>query len=158
MFPYTEYNKVIFMHKDIHFQCLIGLYRAAPINGFYQPEMQLEERIARIEIETKEKMHHTLGFIHGSVYFKMLDDAAYFAAQTTEREHFLLTSDFRIDLIRPFQLGRIVATGTVQHVGKKDILAHSELRCSKGKLLATGVGKFTRSTWLLAKQEAYTQP
>ena len=90
-----------------HYQALLRLYQLAPINQFYKPTMALDKGTARIDIEATASMHHTGGFVHGSVYFKMLDDAAYFAAQTLETEFFLVTADYRIDLIRPFDQGHI---------------------------------------------------
>ena len=138
-----------------HNEALIRLYQVAPINQFYKPTMTLEEGHARIEIQATASMHHTGGFVHGSVYFKMLDDAAYFAAHTLEQDFFLVTADFRIDLIRPFAQGKIHACGVVQHQGKKDILATATLHAENGKLLATGTGRFSRSTWPLAEQSGY---
>ena len=140
-----------------HYQALIRLYQVAPINQFYKPTMTLDKGTARIDIQATSNMHHTGGFVHGSVYFKMLDDAAYFAAQTLEREFFLVTADFRIDLIRPFAQGGIYACGAIQHQGKKDILATATLHSEKGKLLATGTGRFSRSAWPLARQSGYSE-
>lgn len=139
-----------------HFQGLQRLYQAAPINRFYQPQMVVSSGTARIEITAHAAMHHTGGFTHGSVYFKMLDDAAYFAAQTIEEEFFLVTADFRIDLVRPFAQGVIFSQGKVQHAGRKDILASANLYSENGKLLATGTGRFSRSNWLLVNQVGYT--
>ena len=99
--------------------------------------------------------HHSAGGLHGSVYFKMLDDAAFFAANSIDTERFVLTADFRVDLIRPFAVGEIVATGEIVHVGRTAILAKAELHCSKGKLLATGSGRFARSELPLNEASGY---
>ena len=143
------------MSRDPHFQGLIDIYQAAPINEFYRPVMFLEDRKSQIEIDVTDKMYHTFGFMHGSVYFKMLDDAAYFASHTIEKEFFLLTVDFRIDFTRPFRSGRIIAHGIVQHVGKKDILARADVYDTKDRILATGVGRFTRSNMSLNDLKPY---
>jgi acyl-coenzyme A thioesterase PaaI-like protein len=72
------------MNQEKHFRCLESIYAAAPINEFYNPEMEVREGEATIEIEISEKLHHSAGAVHGSVYFKMLDDAAFFAANSLE--------------------------------------------------------------------------
>ncbi len=142
------------MEREQHLQYLKQMYRAAPINEFYRPTMELAQGRSTIAIETNDSMYHTFGFVHGSVYFKMLDDAAYFAAHTLEKEYFLLTADFRTDFIRPFQSGSIVCEGSVEHVGRKDILARAVLRAND-KVLATGTGRFSRSNWTLKGQGFY---
>ena len=73
---------------------------------------------------------------HGSVYFKLLDDAAFFAANSIEFDVFVLTSDFHIRLLRPVSEGVLTATGKVIHSGRRNILAHSELHSEDGNLIA----------------------
>ena len=117
-----------------HHRGLERIYLAAPINQFFQPSLSIESGRATIHMTVRSDFHHTAGAMHGSVYFKALDDAAYFASHTIEREHFLLTVDFRIDFTRPFRNGRIIARGVVQHIGKTDILARADLYDLKDKL------------------------
>ena len=71
-----------------HLKNLINIYNIAPINKFYKPKMNLSLGKSKIEIEVKNNFFHTGGSVHGSVYFKMLDDAAYFASQTHEKKKF----------------------------------------------------------------------
>ena len=66
--------------RDKHHICLENMYLAAPINRIYLPKIEVLEAEAKIEIQLSENYFHTAGAVHGSVYFKMLDDAAYFAA------------------------------------------------------------------------------
>ena len=138
-----------------HYQALISMYYSAPLNRFYEPTLSIAEGTATVSCDIDEKFHHSAGAMHGSVYFKLLDDSAFFAANSLDFEHFGLTADFRIDLLRPFSTGRIEATGTVIQAGRKDILARSELFDQKGKLLATGIGRFSRSTMPLKDQLGY---
>ena len=55
------------------------MYAAAQINDFYKPSMKVAKGEATISIEASDKHHHSAGAVHGSVYFKMLDDVAFFA-------------------------------------------------------------------------------
>ena len=128
-----------------HFDKLIRMYAKAPINEFYQPHMQLEKAKSVISLTITPKMLHSGHGVHGSVYFKLLDDAAFFAANSIETQFFVLTSDFHIRLLRPIAQGKLIATGWVAHAGRKNILAHAELRDDLGNLISSGQGCFTRS-------------
>ena len=121
------------------------MYAKAPINVFYQPKMIVEEGQAVINMTITDQMHHSARGVHGSVYFKLLDDAAFFAANSIELDVFVLTSDFHIRLLRPVSKGILTSTGQVMHSGRKNILAHSELHDENGRLIGCGQGSFSRS-------------
>jgi len=140
--------------KD-HYAKLIRMYVKAPINAFYKPHMIIEDRKATITMTISTKMHHSARGVHGSVYFKLLDDAAFFAANSIETTCFVLTSDFHIRLLRPIVSGMLIATGWVSHAGRKNILAHAELRDEQGTLISTGQGSFTRSSMPLNPECGY---
>ena len=46
------------------------MYLAAPINRFYLPSIEVEDKKATISISVDEKMFHSARGVHGSVYFK----------------------------------------------------------------------------------------
>ena len=89
------------MTKDPHFVALEKMYLAAPINAFYRPRIDVSDSEATIELEVSSKLFHAADAVHGSVYFKVLDDAAFFAANSLEREVFVLTTSFTTYLTRP---------------------------------------------------------
>lgn len=138
-----------------HYSKLIQMYAKAPINAFYNPHMTIEDGKAIITIEVTPKMHHSARGVHGSVYFKLLDDAAFFAANSIETKFFVLTSDFHIRLLRPVVSGTLIATGWVSHAGRKSILAYAELRDEQGTLISTGQGSFARSSMPLNSECGY---
>lgn len=138
-----------------HHRGLERIYLAAPINQFFQPSLSIESGRATIHMTVRPDFHHTAGAMHGSVYFKALDDAAYFAANSMEETFFLLTADYRVDFLRPIVTGVITATGRVTNPGRKDILAEAELHDEKGRLLAKGIGRFTRSNIVLSDMPSY---
>ena len=144
------------LSPDQHYRALINMYLRAPNNEYYQPTLEISEASATITCQIVEKFHHIAGAMHGSVYFKLLDDSAYFAANSLDFEYFVLTADYRVDLIRPFITGLVTARGSVVQAGRKDILAKSELFDENGKLLATGIGRFARSSWRLDTIPEYT--
>ena len=67
------------MPENNHFRALENMYAAAPINRIFLPKMTVSEGEAVIEIELFKQYHHCGGAVHGSVYFKMLDDSAFLA-------------------------------------------------------------------------------
>ena len=47
---------------------------------------------ARITFTIDERVFHAAGAAHGTSYFKMLDDAAFYAANSLVTDRFLLTT------------------------------------------------------------------
>ena len=140
---------------DDHFRRLEQLYRTAPINAFYEPELRISEGAAELSIEIHPKMHHAIGAVHGSVYFKVLDDSAFFAANSLETEVFLLTASFNIHLIRPVSTGRITAHGRLTERTGRVFFAESKLLDDAGNVIGTGSGTFMRSKLALGPESGY---
>ena len=93
--------------------------------------------------------------MHGSVYFRMLDDAAFFAVQSIVEDVFVLTATFNIHLFRPVRSGIIRSIGNVQFKSQGLFVAGSRLYDEHEKLLASGSGQFVKSKTLLNKQIGY---
>ena len=133
------------MTKDPHFVALENMYLAAPINSFYHPTIEVSEGEASIEMEVTKKYFHAANATHGSVYFKMLDDAAFFAANSLEREVFVLTSSFTTYFTRPVVSGRLRAEGKVVHQSRSQFIAEAVLYDESGKEAGRGSGIFVRA-------------
>jgi len=131
-----------------HFQLLTNIYAAAPISGLIN--------VHKIEFDEKgdttlsgfvpDKKHcHTMGALHGSCYFKLLDDAAFFAAQARETKCFVLTVSFNIILMKPILPGtELTCKGNVTSNSKSVIVADSQLYTTDGTLVASGTGTFMK--------------
>ena len=143
------------MNKDKHFIALENMYLAAPINTIYKPRIVVSEGQSEIEMELKESYFHAAGAVHGSVYFKMLDDAAFFAANSLEREVFVLTTSFTIYLTRPVSSGTMRAIGKVVNSTKSQFLAESIGYNSEGKEIARGSGVIVMGKFKLAEAFGY---
>lgn len=100
-------------NKNDHFKKLESMYLAAPINKFYLPEIEVSDKKAKITIKVDPKMYHSAQGVHGSVYFKMLDDAAYFAVNSVETEFFVLTTSFTTKLTKVVTAGSLTAIGEI---------------------------------------------
>ena len=143
------------MNDQSHYRSLETMYKAAPINAFYLPEILVENGKSEIAIEVSEKLFHSARAVHGSVYFKMLDDAAFFAANSLETDYFVLTTSFTTYLTRPVSDGRLRSVGKVVNRTKSQFIAESIVYDSAGNELGRGNGIFVRSKMLLSDAMGY---
>ena len=146
------------MSTSDHYRRLESMYQAAPVNAFYHPEMTVSEGEAEITIELSDKYHHSAGAVHGSVYFKMLDDAAFFAANSLEPDVFVLTASFTTYLTRPVVDGKLIATGKVVSETKSQFIAEAVVSDEHGNEVGRGNGIFVRSKMPLDTAKGYNQP
>ena len=142
---------------EIHHRALESMYLAAPINRFYRPRIGIGDGVAWIEGEASEDFHHSGGAVHGSVYFKMLDDAAFFAAGSLETEFFVLTTSFTCYLTRPVSSGLLRAEGKAVSSNRTQILAEAVLYDGQGREIGRGNGLFVRSKMPLRDARGYGQ-
>lgn len=141
--------------KSEHFQQLINMYQAAPINAFYHPTMTISEGTAEIQIPLKPEFHHSAGAVHGSVYFKLLDDAAFFAANSLEPEFFVLTTSFTTYLTRPVSDGAMKAVGRVVNQNKSQFIVESIVYDEQEREIGRGNGIFVRGKFRLTDALGY---
>lgn len=144
------------MEQTTHFESLVRMHDAVKVNEFYKPTLVVSEGAAEIEIELTEKYHHAAGGVHGSVYFKMLDDAAWYAANSLETEYFLVTVSFTTYITRPVSSGKMKAVGKVVNKNKSQFISESVVYDSEGREIGRGNGVFVRSKAPLADAQGYT--
>ena len=143
------------MPLENHFRKLERMYQIAPVNEFYKPVMVISEGEAEIKIKVEKKHFHAANAVHGSVYFKMLDDAAFFAANSFVDDVFVLTVSFNIHLVRLVDKGVIRAVGTVKYKSKNLFVAEAVLYNEEGKIISFGTGNFMRSKMALTGMVGY---
>ena len=143
------------MDHQQHHRALERIYLAAPINDFFHPTIEVAEGQARITAPVQEAFFHIAGAAHGSVYFKMLDDAAYFAVASQERECFVVTTSFTTYLTRPISSGELHCEGRVVNSNRSQWIAEAVLRDGKGREIGRGNGVFVRSKKRLAELPSY---
>ena len=140
-----------------HFKKLRNMYLQANINTmiFDTTTCSISQKKSEISLNITEKYFHALSAIHGSVYFKLLDDAAFFAASSVVEDVFVLTTSFTINITRPVSQGTVKAIGNVRFESNNLIVAESSLYNSEGKEIAFGTGNFAKSKILLKDTEGY---
>lgn len=139
-----------------HYQALKAMYVNGPINQFFRPAIHIEEGTAEIRMAVRPDLHHAAHAAHGAVYFKVLDDAAFFAVQSLVSETFVLTASFTVYFLAPVTGGEMVATGRVVHQSKRLFLAESVIDVD-GRTVARGNGSFMRSAVKLEAEIGYVR-
>ena len=139
-----------------HFKSLENMYLMAPANKIYLPKILIKDSKSIISIDVKEDFFHTAGAVHGSVYFKLLDDSAFFAVNSLEQEVFVLTVSFTTYITRPVSQGKMEAIGKVVNKNKSQWIAES-IVYNDDKEVARGSGIFIRSKILLDDIKGYSK-
>ena len=138
-----------------HYRRLERMYLAAPINEFYKPAIRISRGAAEITVNVEARFFHAANAIHGSVFFKSLDDAAFFAVSSLVEDNFVLTSTFNLYLLAPVSAGLIRSEGRVVRGGGSSFLAESVLYNSRDEEIARGSGMFVKSKVKLAPEMGY---
>lgn len=139
-----------------HYRALEQLYAAAPINQLFDSRLNIPGAgEARISFVVDERHFHAAGAAHGTSYFKMLDDAAFYAANSLVTDRFLLTTQFSLVLTRPLAAGPVVAEGRWVSGQRRVFIAEARLVDAGGEEVARGTGTFMRSRIPLATLPGY---
>ncbi|WP_324828931.1 PaaI family thioesterase [Qipengyuania zhejiangensis] len=139
-----------------HYRALESLYASAPVNSLFASELEIVgEGQARLTFDVTEASYHAAGAAHGTIYFKMLDDAAFYAANTLATDRFLLTTSFNLHFTKPVRKGKVVAEGRWVSGRKRVFVAESRLVDAEGDEIGRGTGTFMRSRIALSSLPGY---
>ena len=139
-----------------HHRALESLYAAAPINQLFESRLEIDAPgSARIHFMLDRRYYHAAGATHGTAYFKMLDDAAFYAANTLVTDRFLLTTAFNLLFTKPLRDGPVTAEGRWISGHRRVFVAEARLIDASGEEAARGTGTFMRSQIALATLPGY---
>ena len=139
-----------------HYHALERLYASAPVNRLFASRLTIEgEGRSRIAFEVTPETHHAAGAAHGTIYFKMLDDAAFYAANTLVTDRFLLTTSFNLNFTRPIREGPVIAEGRWLSGRRRVLVAEAWLTDAEGEMIGRGTGTFMRSHIALSSLAGY---
>lgn len=139
-----------------HYQRLEQMFHSAPIQGSLPgARMTVSEGKAEYVLDINEGYFHAAQAMHGAIYFKMLDDSAYFAAASLEMEYFILTRSYNIHFRRPVEADTLKAVGEVISTEKDGFTAKSTIYNGQGKVVAQGEGIFVKGPKLLSSLPGY---
>ena len=140
---------------DAHHRALERLYAGAAINRLFPSTLTIDAPgEATIDFQVDEGHFHAAGAVHGTAYFKMLDDAAFYAANSRVPDRFLLTTAFNVFFTRPLAPGPVRALGRWVSGHKRVLVAEARL-LADGEEVARGTGTFMTSRIALASLPDY---
>ena len=140
-------------------RALEALYASAPINALFESRIELPEAgrsVIRFPVE--EQSFHAARAAHGTLYFKMLDDAAFYAANGLVSDRFLLTTAFNLHFTKPMKSGEALAEGRWISGRRRVFVAEARIVDSSGEECARGTGTFLRSHIALTSLGGYRAP
>ncbi|WBY16939.1 PaaI family thioesterase [Erythrobacteraceae bacterium WH01K] len=142
-----------------HYRALERLYSSAPVNNLFRSRLHIEEEgRARLVFHVTPDAYHAAGAAHGTIYFKMLDDAAFYAANTIVTDRFLLTTSFNLHFTKPVKEGEVIAEGKWVSGRRRVLVAESRLIDHEGDEIGRGTGTFMRSHIPLSGLPGYESP
>jgi acyl-coenzyme A thioesterase PaaI-like protein len=148
-------QSAVSMTGEEHYRRLERMYLAAPINEFFKPTIKIGRGTAEIRVEIDKRFFHGAGAAHGAVYFKSLDDAAFFAVSSLVEDRFVLTSNFNLYMLAPVSAGVVRSVGKVVSGGGSSFLAESVLYSDQEVEIARGSGMFVKSKVRLDPEMGY---
>ena len=125
------------------------MYHDAPINTTVPSRLSVSEGRAEVRLTVDSSFHHAAHALHGSLYFKALDDAAYFAANSIVTNALVLTATFELELLGMIRCETIRAVGVMERREGRKIWARAELFDDQEELMARGSGLFVVGKWAL---------
>lgn len=140
-----------------HFRKLERMYLAAPINTqvYEGISIAISKEHAELTLNIGPKYHHAAHAMHGSVYFKMLDDAAFFAVNSIVEDVFVYTVSLNVQLLRPVASGLVRSVGELKFKSTNLFVADSELFDERNKPVGRATGNFMRSRIALTEEIGY---
>ena len=144
------------MGADSHFRALETLYCSAPVNRLFESRLAITGAgHSEIFFTVHPQSFHAAAAAHGTLYFKMLDDAAFYAANTLVTDRFLLTTAFNLHFTKPMRAGEARAEGRWISGKRRVFVADARLIDAEGEEAARGTGTFMRSRIPLASLPGY---
>ena len=140
---------------ETHCRGLERMYATAPCNAAFRTGIEVDDGRAVIRLDAEPGHVHGGGGVHGHVLFKMLDDAAYFAASSRVREALVLTVEFHVRFLRPVREGRLLSEGRIVQRSRRLVVAESVVTDERGREVARGSGSFLPSDLPLAEVPGY---
>lgn len=142
-------------NRDEHHRRLERMYLSAPANEYFRPEIRIDEGRTEVRLVVRPDFFHAASAVHGSVYFKLLDDATFFAASSLVDDVFVLTASFNIYFLRPISAGTMTARGTIVSRSTRLLIGEGVLVDGDGREIARGTGTFMPSRVPLDERLGY---
>lgn len=130
---------------QLHWRRLERLYLGAPINEYFRPTIAVRDGEADVGVVVRPDFFHAAAAMHGAVYFKLIDDAAFFAVASRVMDVFVLTAQLTVNFAKPVTSGRLTAYGKVTSEEGRRFNAEATILDDAGIVVGSGGGVFVRS-------------
>ncbi len=140
---------------ELHWRRLERLYARAPVNEYFQPTIAIRDGEADLSLVVRPDFFHAANAIHGVVYFKLIDDAAFFAVASRVSDVFVLTAQLTVNFAKPVTAGRLTAYGKVTSEEGRRYFAEATILDEERGVVGSGSGVFVRSKIPLSGIPAY---
>ncbi len=141
--------------NETHYRRLEAMYHQAPCNEYYKPVVQISEAKALLTLPLGPHLHHVAGAVHGSCFFKALDDASFFAANSLVDDVFVLTTNLNLYITRPVVEGELRGEAKVVDQTKSIFIVDAVVYDSQERQVARSTGTFMRSRIALTPDIGY---
>ena len=141
--------------KALHYRKLENMYHSASVNRTIPSCMTIYDRYVEIHMQISQDFWHSAHAMHGSMYFKGLDDAAFFAANAWVEAYFVVTAKFEVELLGMVTSSDVRAVGFFEKQEGRKLWARSELYNDQNQLVAKGSGLFVASQIALSPEVGY---
>ena len=131
------------------------MYSSAPINQLIKSKVKIENEKSTVNIDVNPDFFHAGQALHGSLYFKALDDSAFFAVNSIVDDVFVLTTSFTTYLTRPVSKGILRAEGKLVYYNKSQFIAESVLYDDQDREIGRGNGMFVKGKMKLEDVPGY---
>tara|TARA_B100001989_G_C24383647_1_gene385598 strand:+ start:309 stop:758 length:450 start_codon:yes stop_codon:yes gene_type:complete len=127
------WHKVVMDKKE-----LLHNYLNHPMHTGLNLSVQQDNGTARVSMVVNPNICNLVGTLHGSFYFKLMDDACFFAAISLNHHHFVATANFNIHYFLPVSKGKLSAIAKVinhdknKYVCDCDIVDEDKHFCGHG--------------------------
>jgi uncharacterized protein (TIGR00369 family) len=130
--PEFKKNLMNRMHTQNPFWSLLGMELLDVRKGW-----------AQIKVPFSEKIVNAIGIVHGGVIFSPADSAIGVAlAGLLHRDELITTVEMKINYLKPFDSGAIIAEGKIIHRGTHTAVGEAEVKDAAGNVIAKALGTY----------------
>lgn len=142
-------------HPEEHYRRLERMYVRARSQEFIPSTVEISEGKAVVRLPILPSYFQALNALHGAFYFKVMDDAAFFAVNSLMDDVAVLTTAFNVQFLRPVTGSSITATGIVVSESRRIFIADAVIVNEHGREVGRGSGTFMRSRIPLTPEIGY---
>ena len=130
--PEFKKNLMNRMHKQNPFWSLLSMELLDVRKGW-----------AQIKVPFSEKLVNAIGIVHGGVIFSPADSAIGVAlVGLLQRDELITTIEMKINYLKPFDSGAIIAEGKIIHRGTHTAVGEAEVKDAAGNVIAKALGTY----------------